>query len=443
MIVEAYSMKELQEKIYIPYGKTNNETIKELYAHLATPSYVHGYSLAIQYMYNWFESKFEKNFFKGGIYIDGKHVLDDYKFLNKHTIRKENPKARIAPTVEFDYDREMLDAVIAPPDIYLRRSKAQDSFFKDYDNKLFLSVEMRALRMNFNFKIRVNSRSQQLDLFNRMELYFRVGATQYEEISVDFHIPKHIILAIAKEAGFKIKNNEVVNVIEFINYFNKHSDLPFLFKIRAINQKPEFFIRVKNLYTHIAVRDKLSLDDGERIGKLDTNFHIELNATLTIPIPHYYGFYSAGEIMKGFDVYNEDTQNSYTIYSINVMDFPKVNNKGWQQAAISEYLAEQGEDYIDISSLFKGDNLISRAIKHQLTNYISPSSFLDVRVWESGNVGVDLPITVDWNTFRILLDGPVKEKEKVFRFCIYCDKEFINNLDIALQDYNNNRISKK
>lgn len=48
------------------------DEVKDLHGNLALPSYVHGYSLAIEYMYNWFKSKFPKDFFRGGIYIDGK-----------------------------------------------------------------------------------------------------------------------------------------------------------------------------------------------------------------------------------------------------------------------------------------------------------------------------------------------------------------------------------
>ena len=61
----------------------DNERADKLYTNLAIPSYVHSYSLAIDYMYRWFESKFVKNFFVGGIYVDGKHVLDDYKNKDK------------------------------------------------------------------------------------------------------------------------------------------------------------------------------------------------------------------------------------------------------------------------------------------------------------------------------------------------------------------------
>ena len=172
-------------------------------------------------MHDWFESKFEKDFFKGGIYVDGKHVLDDYKnMFSKNIIKGMNPRARMEPTVQFDYDRENLDSYMAPPNLYLRKSKYNQSFFKDYDRDMFLGIVMRALRMDFNFKVRVSTRSEQLDVFNRMEMYFRVGSTMHENVSVDYHVPKAIMINIADRAGFEIRGNEVVDAISFINYLN-------------------------------------------------------------------------------------------------------------------------------------------------------------------------------------------------------------------------------
>ena len=57
----------------------------QLYRNLAMPSYVHGYSLAIEYMRSWFLSHFDKNFFKV-VHVNGKHVLDDWKHFNNYNI---------------------------------------------------------------------------------------------------------------------------------------------------------------------------------------------------------------------------------------------------------------------------------------------------------------------------------------------------------------------
>ena len=376
----------------------DTERAEKLYANLAIPSYVHSYSLAIDYMYRWFESKFEKDFFVGGIYVDGKHVLDDYKNKqSKLIIKGQQPRARIEPRIQYDYDREGLDNYQAPINLYTRRSNCNKSFFKDYDRDIFLGINMKALRMDFNFKVRVNTRAEQLDLSQRMEMYFRVGATQAEDLSLDFHVPKDIMLNIADRAGFEIKKNEVVDIVEFIHYLNKHSELPFLFKIRAINKKAEFFIRLNGVYTHIAVKDKLQLDDGDRNGKLDFYYHIDMNAVLTIPVPQFYAYYSARDLTIKINP-REANSGTVAMYSINMVDIPKQDEHGWIQAAVTQYATDKGETSMDLSSLFTGENILSRTINHDLVNGISPSHFINIKVYTEGDIAKMVPIKMDWRT---------------------------------------------
>lgn len=416
------------------------EITDHLYGNLSLPSYVHGYSLAIEYMYHWFQSKFPKGYFIGGIYIDGKHVLDDYKQYSKNVIKGQNPRARMAPTIQQDFDREYLDTYMAPPEVYLRRSKYNESFFKDYDRKLFLGMVPRALRMDFNFKVRLNTRSQQLDIKNRMELYFRIGATQTNYISVDFHVPKAILLNIAEKSGFEIKNNEVVNIIDFLSYLNSKSDLPFLFKIRAINQKPEFFIRMNNMPVHINCTDKLQMDDGERDGKLDTNFHVEMNCVLTIPIPHFYAFYCATELTSKIEL--KDLEST-PIYSIQHYDIPKTDENGWNQAAITSYACEKDDQEMDLSTIFQGDNILTRAIKHDMTQGLSPSKFINIKVFNTDNLyGPNpyiVPIQMDWKTKIAHFKKPMDEA--ILTIVMYYDREYINTIEIEMKKFNATRIS--
>ena len=390
-------------------------------------------------MNKWFQSKFNKNYFKS-VYIDGSHVIDGYKHFSKMMVKGENPRARIIPRVQYEYDMESLDLYQAPPNVYLRRTKLQDSFFKDRERNLYLAMVPRALRMDFNFKVRVNTRSQQLDLFNQMELNFRIGATQAEEISVDFHIPKSVILDIAEKAGFKIIHGEVMDILEFLHYLNKHSELPFLFKLRAINHKAEFFVRLSNLYTHIATKDKLEVDDGERDGKLDTNFHVEMNATLTIPIPHFYVYYNSKRPIQDI-VVKEPDSGTIAIYTVNLIDIPQVDEHGWNQACCTDYLIDDGDDSIDISSLFEGDNVISKTINHDLALGVSPSHFLNIKVYRDEDIARKVPIDINWKKKTIYFKNG-SMKQEVLHIIIYHDRAYINELAQTLNDYNNTRVGK-
>lgn len=411
----------------------------KLYRNLVLPSYVHGYSLAIEYMKKWFVDKFPKDYFKV-IHINGKHVLDDWKHFNNYNIVREKPMLAIVPTIDYDYDRETLDTYLADPKLLLARSDFQQSFIKDYESMTFLYVQMRALKMNFTFKVRVNTRAEQLDLFNRMELWFRIGATQHEYLNADFHIPYDIMLNIAEANHFDIKDNKIVNVFEFVNYLNSHSDLPIIYKMRAINQKPEFFMRVTGMYTHIATRDKISLDDGEKSGKLDTNFHLEMQATLTIPIPHFYAYFA--QIPTSHTIAVNENKQGIGIYSINNFEIPPENKLGWGRIVFTSYLCEKGEKQIDISSILMSGGNVTEAIKYYIEKGVSPNSFLDIKIYRSDDKEKLVPFYMDYYDFNLHLNNPM-EREEAVDIVIYADKETINNTVIMINNYKENRIASE
>lgn len=419
----------------------NTEKVEQLYAGLTVPSYVHGYSLAIEYMVNWFESKFDKDYFKGGIYVDGKHILDDYKRYSRNVVVGQNPRARVAPQVEFDFDRDFVDLYAATPDTLVRRSNYNKSFFRDYERQSYLGMDMEQLRINFNFKVRLNTRAKQLDCYNMMKMNFKVGATQFEDISADFHIPIEILLNVAERAAFDIdrENKTIDNPIGFLNYLNQYSDLPFLFKMRAINQKPEYFIRLTGLYTHIAIRDKLQLDDGERDGKLDTNFHVEMTATLSIPVPAFYIFYAGGDLTVKIPL-KEHTDGMIGVYTLYGYDVPKVDKHGWYQVAVTEYVTDDGEEEIDLTPIFSGDNPLNRAVECDMVRGVSPKHFVNVMIFR-GRDPMVYGGEFDWKT-KIYHLSQGEPSQKLF-IAVYMDRKYVNDIEIASRNLEASRIESK
>ena len=418
-----------------PYNYMNYQP--KLYKNLTCPSYVHGYSIAIEYMKKWFVSKFPKDYFKY-IYINGKHVLDDWKHFNNYNIVREKPMLAIVPVVDYDNDREYRDAYMMDQTMFLKRSDFQQSFFKDYNFMNFLYIQMRELKMDFTFKVRVNSRAEQLDLFNRMELWFRIGSTQFDYISADFHIPYDIMLNIAADSGFEIKDNHIIDPFGFVAYMNKYSDIPVIFKMRAINQKPEFFVRAKQMYTHIATIDKLQLDDGERQGKLDSNFHIEMRATLRIPIPHFYVYFCQDPITYKIGVH--EPNNSIGIYGIQANEIPYQNDMGWTQIAITEYLTEVNDIEVDLSPILNNGHDIPILIDRALQLGISPESFIDLKMLRTQEVSKLVDGYMDWET-RIFHFKYIENKEEMLTIVIYGDKEYINDTISTIENFDNTRFT--
>lgn len=421
------------------YTQNTREQIN-LHKTISIPSDVHIYSLAIEYMRNWFLSKFDDDYFKT-IYVNGKYIMDDYSRFNREKLTKiEKPAVAIVPSIDFEYDRDTIDLKLGGKDILTRRSRFfQDAVIQDYDNNLFFGVNFKQHKINFSFRIRVSTKAQQIDLANFVRYSHRVKATQGENVSYDFHIPQEIILNIARHAGFDIvKDNtkgssyKVKNIIGFLSYLNQHSVAPILYKLRTINGNPEFFFRTLPLYTHISNLEDLSIDEGERTGQIDKDFMVEMNCTLLIPGPQYYYYYSKEEISKEFEM----KKKLAGLYEFRHIVPPEKNEKGWREYLSTEWLEPTCTvKEINYAPLLENNELM-QVIEHTKRQFISPAIFLDFKLY---NGREEIPIKVDWERNVIIVDKILKDETS--QITMYVDLEYMNNSLIAIKDLNSNRMN--
>ena len=174
---------------YRKVSSLNYEPRRMLNSFLITPSMEFSYSLCIEYMKNWFLKRFNKHFFGDNyefVYVDGSHVFDEFNLKDRQRLlMKAGPDQgalAILPTIDDDFNREQLEDSFMGADVMVRRSHYQDSFFKDRKNDRYISTILTLISMNFVFKVRVETLAQQMDLFKRMKLMYRVGYTQGEYI---------------------------------------------------------------------------------------------------------------------------------------------------------------------------------------------------------------------------------------------------------------------
>ena len=418
-----------------------------LYTNMYTPSEVHAFNLGIEYMKDkFFKSKFPKDYFKAE-WVNTAHTMKDYANFSKMNIKRERPYFVVIPSVDYDYDRENIDMYYAGADTFLKRSNWQRSFFKDYDNRVFLGMQMRALRMPFTFKIRLNTRSEQLDLFRRMELVFRIGGTQRDSISVDLHIPYNMLVNIALLAGFKVNFTEfagekiakIADPLLFLDYLNQHSDIPIVYKFRATNHQEEFFLRVTDLFTHITTKDKLDIDDGEKSGQIDSNFNITMQAVLKIPVPQFFALYNE----KPLPYKLETGQNSIPLYSVGQFDIPDTNERGWEQVINTTYMLDPHETSFDISPLFKSNKTedINKVIDFCNKNYISPLTFIDIQIYrEAAGNYIKVPFNFDYYKMGITLGEDLVDEQYLY-IAIYIDKKYMNDTLSTLGEFQKTRLS--
>ena len=405
-----------------------------LYNDLYVPSYVHSYSLAIEYMKKWFESKFDKRFFKYQ-HVNGKHLFDDYKRFNKQNIVREKPLYIVTPNPEFDYDRESLDLYMAPPDIFLKRSDYQRSFFKDYQRQLYLGFQMKELKMTFNFRVKVSTRAQQLDVAERMNLIFRIGATQTEYITGEYVIPREIMIAIAIDSGFEVEKGQIKNPTLFLQYLNSKSDIPIIYKLRNINNQLEYYMRLKDVYCNIWTTNKLQLDDGERIGMIDDNFNIDMEVTLRMAIPHFFVYFHEKPLTYKIPLTEKPYEEGKPIvglYTLSQFKINPTNEYGWNTKINTTYQLDPGESIIDISPILNGTEL-DTVITDELKNYRSPQSFIDIKIYKevAGEYPI-IDIDIDWENRSIRLNNVPKDKEYIY-IVIYIDTLYFNQRILDLK----------
>lgn len=417
----------------------------KLHDYISIPKEMHIYSVGIEYMRNWFLDKFSTEYFKT-VYINGKHIFDDYRMFNKERMTKQpqKPAVAIIPSVDPSYNRDTVDIALGGTQILSRRSRfCNDAVIQDFDNNIFLNMACKLVQMNFTFKIRLNEKAEQIDLYNYMKYAFRVGSTQGKHVTYDFLIPKEIMLNIAQSAGFELEQVKVgdtvidlkiKNIVDFLKYVNSHSISPILYKMRTVNGKSEFFIRLPGLYTHISNLEDLSIDDGDRVDQTDTNFHIEMNCILGIPAPQYYYYSSRDKVDEKF----KEKQAFAGLYEFKDMISPDKDEHGWDQYLSTEYFDDDRNiKKIEFKELLENHEFMW-VVKRTMDTFISPKIFVSIKLFNNLH---EIPIEVDWENFCINLLNEKELESNQNEITIYVDLEYLNEQLIVMKSMNETRMN--
>ena len=426
-------MSNMREISTCDFNKAHSKT---LYRSICVPSTVQAYSLCVEYMKSWFLSKFNKDMFKS-VYVEGKNIYDDFRSLSKiELLKRQKPSLTITPSIDWNFNNDNLDSYPYGMDLYTQTGRFKDSFFSCPDTSSYMGIGRETLLMNFNFRVRVETRAQQLDLYKYIKLACRVGFTCGEDVDLDFHIPYELILQIARDNGFDVielenkgteaYNTEIIKDIpKFLKYLNMHSALPFLYKYRALNGRNEFFLRMHNMYVHVRPTD-LSADDGEREGQLSNNFNIELSTEVRFPAPKMYAYYSnnAHKLQTVYTAWYQPNGPISTCYTFKGNIIPDKNKYGWPLYLSTTYENDESEVmeklHINIGELLEGE--IGDCILNCLNRAISPSIFCEFIFYNGGEY---IKGSIDWNTMEFTSNEVIRSMGTYIG--IYVDNNFLSN----------------
>lgn len=425
---------------------------KVLYRSICVPSTVQAYSLCIEYMKKWFLSKFPKDTFKS-IYVDGKNIYDEFRSLDKiQLLKREKPSLAIIPAISWDFNNEHIDSYPYGMDLYTQTGKFKESFFSCHDTNSHLGIGMETLMMGFNFRIRVETRAQQLDMYKLIKLVCRVGFTCGEDVDLDFHIPYLLMMQLAKDNGFRtfVKDTAdgpeetIEDIPAFLNWLNMHSSLPFLYKYRALNGKNEFFLRLRNMYVHVRPTD-LSADDGERESQMTNNFTIDLQTEVRFPAPKMYAYYSESkhELQTVYGAWFQPNGPVSSCYAFKSTTIPDENSHGWPLLLSTTYEEDIDPNQqdktlhkleIDLSELMEGE--VGNCIKETIAKGLSPSIFCEFVFYNGAEY---IRGKLDWETMVFTSEGLVRENGTYIG--IYVDNAYITDCMTSVSG-KDNRLQK-
>lgn len=398
----------------------------------------HNYALCIDYIKKWFLEKFSKDYFNF-IHLDGSHVFGEINRLTKEQIishiKSDHAILTISPNIDESYDREKIDTNLFGLDQYINTTKIDKSFFQDPVNNKYLMMKMDMIKMEYVFRIKVPSRAMQLDLYNFMKLAFRIGLSETRDVDTDYLIPYSLILSIAKDCGFEVKDDRVVHPIRLLTYLNSRSFVPVLYKRSNVNDKEEYFIRMTNLPVHIKL-EGMTKDDGDKKGHLADNFGIEMNITVRFPSMQLYVYFSKTQnrfVPQDKAVYNINNTLMMALHQTN--DPPPVNKKCWNLYIKTDWQEDKlGPIAIDMDELFEGE--LRRMIENHKKRFVSPAVFMDIQLF---NDGCQMDSYMDWDNMTLYCNDPVNKL--ISTIAIYVDLDYLNTQRIERYgDHNHQRV---
>lgn len=385
------------------------------------------YALCIEYMRHWFLQKFDNDFFSW-VHTDGSHVFGEMSKLDKKTVMShmsdDKATLTIIPTIDDDYNRDRLDQNLFGIDQFINTTKLDKAFFQDPVNQRYILMKMDMMLLNFTYRIKVSSRALQLDLQKFMKLAFRTNLSETNDVDLDYVLPYPMMLFMARDLGFEIKDDRIVEPIKFLTYLNSRSYIPITYKRSNATAREEYFVRVDHIPVRLLIKD-VTKDDGNKYGHIADDFGIEMQVEVRFPSMQLFVYFTKEEFTQikfGKEVYNIDNTLMMSLHYYD--DPPPINNRGWKLTINAQWEEDKpGSIDIDLNELFKGE--LSQISNYLVDKFISPNVFIDIQLYSGG---MKLDTDIDWGEMKLHANNPTDKL--VSTIAIYIDLEYLNSLRV-------------
>ena len=429
--LKVLSRREIMERFgrdsYLPIQ------LKRSYSHslktnLITAQLYQSYSLAIQYMSNWFYKRFPNNFFKHK-YLDLSHIHDQtQRYPIRELIKASKPAAHITVDEDVEYNRSNIDLYNLGLTLYNNRARFKDAFFIDREKDTYVSIAFGEIRLEFTFHIRLATKSVQDDVFAICDMAFRGGGSQKNYVDIDYPIPHELIGQIACDAGM-CNEDGMYDVNEMIHYFNMRSKLALMYKFNEATGNMEFFLRIPRCRIHIRT-SRIQKQQGQQRNMTFNDFGVQFTCEVFFPYLKFFAYYSLTQ-REHLTSYTLLDTKSFLFGLTTVSNIPKVDEHGWPWEFRSRYELSTPEELeklenkelitIDIRPLFI--NELREVIEATKDAAITPARFINIMAF---NYVSYIQVGIDWQHMKLTFSEPLTSKE--IHFVVYIDKEYMHTV---------------
>lgn len=401
---------------------------KQLNRNITVAPLHQSYALCVEYMKHWFLQKFDSDFFSW-THIDGSHVFGDITKYTRQEIMSHNSDDKavltIIPTIDDDYNRDRLDQNLFGLDQFINTTKIDKAFLQDPVNNKYIMMKMDMMLLNFTYRVKVPSRAMQLDVQKYMKLAFRTNLSETQYVDLDYVMPYPMMLFIARDLGFEIKNDRICEPIKFLTYLNSRSYIPITYRRSNVNAREEYFVRVDNLPVRLLIKD-VNKDDGNKYGHLTDDFNIEMQVETRFPSMQLFIYFTKEQFTSvtfGKEAYNIDNTLMMSLHYYD--DPPAINDKGWKLTINAQWEEDKpGLINIDLNELFDGE--LSQISNYLISKFISPNVFIDIQIYSAGIKLED--IDINWADMKLTAKNPTDKL--ISTLAIYIDLNYLNSIRV-------------
>lgn len=415
---------------------------------LYPPSLAHTVGNVTFKMVHELKEMFGPKFFKF-VHIDTRMAFTDFgENTNREFIKRKRPILSVKPVVDITNQDIFLTHTLFTTNMYPNMSFDKLAggnfnylpFFRDLKVRNAINYLMNRIRISFGVYIDVDTVIEQMNIFQMLTTMFQEERPYWQRTAIEIQIPRPLMRMVSVDSA-KPMYDDNDSVKEFLSYMNMNSCKPVTYQMKNSTGHDEFFLyyplTIEKVYTDFSMESPNKNGFAQYSAPITFTLTTEFN---TIQLFEYTPPRGKPFSIDAYDLSIEDKKYDFKqgsvmipIFSFENM-FTDTDEHGWKYFTSNMYKIENTEglveDELDLAPIFQNtilNELIAYHNQHGIDNHI----FFHIKVMM---IDIELKenkeFIFDFN--RLVLITRKLNKHATYRFIIYVNNEYINDLMVKL-----------